>query len=184
MFLKKFGDLAAGVFFLILSIALFLAASALPPSLMGRLGSDFMPKVLAIITCILSFFQIRAGFRTMRSFQPNEGAEEEKPEYLRVLATIAAFTVYVFVIEPAGFLLSSHLGRLRTIRYSNVHRTFELRSCPHGFESLFILCVQRKNTHLSMSVLPFGAVEGIRTPMVAHTDLNRARLPIPPRPHI
>ncbi|UQT50128.1 hypothetical protein M5E87_11515 [Flavonifractor plautii] len=57
-----------------------------------------MPKVLAIITCILSFFQIRAGFRTMRSFQPNEGAEEEKPEYLRVLATIAAFTVYVFVI--------------------------------------------------------------------------------------
>ena len=39
--------------------------------------------------------------------QPNEGAEEEKPEYLRVLATIAAFTVYVFVIEPAGFLLSS-----------------------------------------------------------------------------
>ena len=50
MFLKKFGDLAAGVFFLILSIALFLAASALPPSLMGGLGSDFMPKVLAIIT--------------------------------------------------------------------------------------------------------------------------------------
>ena len=105
--MKKFGDLAAGVFFLILSIALFLAASALPPSLMGGLGSDYMPKVLAIITCILSFFQIRAGFRTMRSFQPNEGAEEEKPEYLRVLATIAAFTVYVFVIEPAGFLLSS-----------------------------------------------------------------------------
>ena len=53
---------------------------------MGGLGSDFMPKVLAIITCILSFFQIRAGFRTMRSFQPNEGAEEEKPEYLRVLS--------------------------------------------------------------------------------------------------
>ena len=44
MFLKKFGDLAAGVFFLILSIALFLAASALPPSLMGGLGSDFMPR--------------------------------------------------------------------------------------------------------------------------------------------
>ena len=25
-----------------------------------------------------------------------------------------------------------------------------------------------------------GAVKGIRTPMVSHTDLNRARLPIPP----
>ena len=55
----------------------------------------------------------------------------------------------------AGCLLGSHPSRLVTIRYSNGHRTFELRSCPHGFESLFILCVQRKNTHLSMSVLPF-----------------------------
>ena len=44
MFLKSSGS-AAGVFFLILSIALFLAASALPPSLMGDLP-DFMPKVL------------------------------------------------------------------------------------------------------------------------------------------
>ena len=35
-----------------------------------------------------------------------------------------------------GCLLGSPPGRLRTIRYSNVHRTFELRSCPHGFESL------------------------------------------------
>ena len=84
----------------------------------------------------------------------------------------------------AGCLLGSHPSRLRTIRYSNGHKTFELRSCPHGFDSLFILCVQRKNTHLSMSVLPFGAVEGIRTPMVAHTDLNRARLPIPPYPQV
>lgn len=55
----------------------------------------------------------------------------------------------------ADCLLGSHPSRLVTIRYSNGHKTFELRSCPHEFESLFILCVQRKNTHLSMSVLPF-----------------------------
>lgn len=102
MFLKKFGDLAAGVFFLILSHCPLPGGQRTAAQPDGGLGSDFMPKVLAIITCILSFFQIRAGFRTMRSFQPNEGAEEEKPEYLRVLATIAAFTVYVFVIEPAA----------------------------------------------------------------------------------
>ena len=76
----------------------------------------------------------------------------------------------------AGCLLGSPLGRLRTIRYSNVHRTFELRSCPRGFESLFILCVQRKNTHLSMSVLPFvstvrlGCLLGI--PAFLNRELN------------
>lgn len=107
MFFKKYGDLAAGIFFLVLSVALFAAANALPPSLMGGLGSDFMPKILAIVTCILSFFQIRAGFRTMRAYKPEQEAEEDKPEYLRVLATIAAFTVYVFVLGTVGFLISS-----------------------------------------------------------------------------
>lgn len=76
----------------------------------------------------------------------------------------------------AGCLLGSHPSRLRTIRYSNGHKTFELRSCPHGFESLFILCVQRKNTHLSMSVLPFvstvrlGCLLGI--PAFLNRELN------------
>ena len=107
MFFKKYGDLAAGIFFLVLSVALFAAANALPPSLMGGLGSDFMPKILAIVTCILSFFQIRAGFRTMRAYKPEQEAEEDKPEYLRVLATIAAFTVYVFVLSSVGFVISS-----------------------------------------------------------------------------
>ena len=50
----------------------------------------------------------------------------------------------------AGCLLGSHLGRLRTIRYSNVHRTFELRSCPHGFESL-LFSYESKKTSMWMS---------------------------------
>ena len=77
MIFKKYGDLAAGIFFFVLSVALFVAANALPPSLMGGLGSDFMPKILAIVTCILSFFQIRAGFHTMRTYQPAQEAEED-----------------------------------------------------------------------------------------------------------
>ena len=41
-------------------------------------------------------------------------------------------------------------GRLRTIRYSNVHRTFELRSCPHGFESLlFSYKIKKTPTRVS-----------------------------------
>ena len=33
-----------------------------------------------------------------------------------------------------------------------------------------------------MHYAQFGADKGIRTPMISHTDLNRARLPIPPYP--
>lgn len=109
MFLKKFGDLASGLLFLVLSVVVFAGASNLPPNLLGGVGSDFMPKVLAVITCILSFFRIRTGIRAMRAYDPAKEQEggEDKPEYLRVLATIAAFSAYVFLLVPLGFLVSS-----------------------------------------------------------------------------
>ena len=43
------------------------------------------------------------------------------------------------------------------------------------------LVYMHKTKQAPIGRLPcFGAVKGIRTPMVSHTDLNRARLPIPP----
>ena len=50
----------------------------------------------------------------------------------------------------AGCLLGSPLGRLRTIRYSSVHRTFELRSCPRGFESLLFSYENKKTSKMDV----------------------------------
>lgn len=107
MFFRKFGDLVVGIFFLALSIGIYVMALALPPSLMGGLGSDFMPKVLAIATGILSILHIISGVGKMKKYVPEEEAEDEKPEYLRVLATIVSFTVYVALMESVGFILTS-----------------------------------------------------------------------------
>ncbi len=58
----------------------------------------------------------------------------------------------------AGCLLGSPPGRLRTIRDSNVHRTFELRSCPHRFESLPFSYENKKTSkwrgYIKKSLLP------------------------------
>ena len=108
-YFKKYGDLAAGLLFLLLSVVIFAGASSLPPNLLGGVGSDFLPKILAIATCLLSLLEIRAGFRTMRTYDAAKEPEskEEKPEYLRVLATIASFALYAFLLVPVGFLVSS-----------------------------------------------------------------------------
>ena len=66
MFLKKYGDLAVGIAFLVLAVAMFVMAGALPPSLMGGLGSDFMPKVLAMAMAVLAVIQIITGLRKMK----------------------------------------------------------------------------------------------------------------------
>lgn len=106
MIFKKFGNLITGIFFLVLAIAVCVMSTKLPASLMGGLGSDFMPKVLAIFTGVLSIFQIISGIRTMKEYEAEE-QEMYPPEYLRVVITIVIFTVYVFTIKPVGFLLST-----------------------------------------------------------------------------
>lgn len=107
MFFKRFGDFVVGIFFLIVAIAIYVMARALPASLMGGLGSDFMPKVLAVVTGVLAVLQIISGIQKMRTFVPEDQSEEDKPEYLRVLVTIVAFTLYVALMESVGFILTS-----------------------------------------------------------------------------
>ena len=65
------------------------------------------------------------------------------------------FPIIWHFLHATGFKISIwyvfiHFGRLRTIRYSNVHRTFELRSCPHGFESLSVFVWNQKDTQMDV----------------------------------
>lgn len=108
MFLKKYGDLAVGVVFTALAVGVYVLASQLPPNLLGGVGPDFMPKILAIGMGILGILQCISGFRTAKKTDGQAGEkEEDKPEYWRVLATVIAFFIYVFSIEKLGFLICS-----------------------------------------------------------------------------
>lgn len=107
MSFKRVRDLVLGIFFLVLSIAIYVAAAHLPPSLLGGIGSDFMPRIIAVITGILSVLQILNGINELKKPEEESDAEEDKPEYIRVVLTIAAFTIYVFVLSSVGFLPST-----------------------------------------------------------------------------
>lgn len=108
MLLKKYGDLAVGIAFLVLAVVMFGMAGTLPPSLMGGLGSDFMPKVLSVAMAVLAVIQIITGLKKMKMEYTIDPIDQEfKPEYWRVLVTIAAFTVYVVVLSGVGFMISS-----------------------------------------------------------------------------
>ena len=107
MYLKKYGDLATGIVFLVIAVVFYVLAGQLPPSLLGGVGSDFVPKILAVGTGILSVLQIISGVKTMKKDFSGEAADEDRPEYITVLATVAAFGIYVTVMEKVGFLISS-----------------------------------------------------------------------------
>ena len=62
-------------------------------------------------------------------------------------------------------------------RYSIIHRMISFAARARSGSNPFTRWMYKKR---SPDGLLSGAVKGIRTPMVSHTDLNRARLPIPP----
>lgn len=108
MFLKKYGDMVIGAVFVAVALGLYVMASQLPPNLLGGVGPDFMPKIVAVGLGILGVLQIVAGLGNLKKEFEKE-AEEDRPEYLRVSATIFAFGIYVFTIELVGFLPCSIL---------------------------------------------------------------------------
>ena len=105
MFFKKYGDLVVSIFYLALGIALVLGARTLPKSKVMEIGPDFMPTVIGVLILILAGLLL---VNTLRDFKQNaEEAEPEKCDYKRVLASLAASVVYVNVLKPVGFILST-----------------------------------------------------------------------------
>lgn len=110
MFLKKYGDLTVGAVFVALAIITCVMSTQLPPNLLGGMGPEFMPKIVSGFMGVLGIIQCITGINSMRKYNPAQEKKEEsefEPEYMRVLATIVAFGVYVIAIKIIGFLVCS-----------------------------------------------------------------------------
>lgn len=110
MFFKKYGDIVVSVFFMALSGALMVMARMLPKSKVMEIGPDFMPMVIGGVTFALAaallFLSVK-NFR-MHSDEIDPGTIPDC-DYKRVLESIILVLVYVFVLKPVGFIVSTIL---------------------------------------------------------------------------
>ena len=110
MFIKKYGDLTIGIFFSVLSIAMILASIALPKSTVMEIGPDFVPLCIAILTLGLAAALIVLSLKQMKK---NAGIEiavdpsEEAPDMKRVIISFLLILIYVFIMKPVGFIVST-----------------------------------------------------------------------------
>lgn len=108
MFIKKYGDLTVGIFFVLLSIVMILAAYALPASTVMEVGPDFMPLCVGYLTLVLA---VALTVLSLKSLKENKGKtyeeDENKPDYKRVLISFVLILIYVFVMKPVGFIIST-----------------------------------------------------------------------------
>lgn len=106
MFFKKYGDIVVGIFFMVLSAVMMVMAQMLPKSKVMDIGPDFMPMVIGGATFILAALLL---FLSIKNFKLNtlelDTVSIPDCDYKRVLASILLVLIYVFMLQPVGFIV-------------------------------------------------------------------------------
>ena len=112
MFFRKYGDIITGIFYTCLGGAVIYLAKQLPKSRVMKIGPDFMPTVIGVLILILALMLL---FSSIKNFKTNAKKAESMPadtsDYKRVLASLVLVIIYVNILAPVGFILST-LGYL------------------------------------------------------------------------
>ena len=104
MFIKKYGDIIVGVFFMLLSAAMLVMAKMLPKSTVMDIGPDFMPMCIGVMTFVLAAALVFLNIKNMKIYVAQG---PEKADYKRVLTSFIIILVYVFVLKSVGFIIST-----------------------------------------------------------------------------
>ena len=108
MFIKQYGDIIVGVFFMLLSAAMLVMAKMLPKSTVMDIGPDFMPMCIGVMTFVLAAALVFLNIKNMKIYVAQAEAEgPEKADYKRVLTSFIIILVYVFVLKSVGFIIST-----------------------------------------------------------------------------
>lgn len=112
MFFRKYGDIVTGLFYAFLGGAVIYLAKQLPKSRVMKIGPDFMPMVIGVLILILALMLLFSAFKNFKANAEKAAAmPADTSDYKRVLASLVLVVIYVNILAPVGFILST-LGYL------------------------------------------------------------------------
>ena len=108
MFWKKYGDYITSVFFIGISIFMIVMARSLPKSKVMSIGPDFMPTVIGCLTLLLAIALLATTIlNSKKRKQELAVAKPEECDYRKMLTSLFLILVYVFILQPVGFIVST-----------------------------------------------------------------------------
>ncbi len=110
MFIKKYGDIIVGGFFMILSAGMMIMAKMLPKSTIMDIGPDFMPMCIGLVTFVLAAALAFLNLKNLKMRTAEaEKMEKEELDYKRMLTSFMLILVYVYLLQPVGFIVTTIL---------------------------------------------------------------------------
>lgn len=109
---QKYKDVICGGALILLGIGLFAASFGIKSVALNLIKADFFPRLDAALLVILGLILIVTGLSNVRHVQAEEA---EQPPFWKndstvsMLETLALVAVYVFLMKPVGFIISTFL---------------------------------------------------------------------------
>lgn len=108
---EKRNDICSSIVFFLFGVFIFAGSFWIPATTSDILGSRFFPRAVAVLTGILSLFQLVSAMGEMKTLKDAGVKDEKEPLKLNrpfLLTTIALFVYYVLVLG-IGFTITSVL---------------------------------------------------------------------------
>ena len=111
MFVRKYGDLITGIFFLLLSAFYFSQIGTIQIIDSGSLDAAFVPKIVAGAMFILSICMIVMSSikikREVAVFSDQEAETTPNTSWKSIIMTAVLLVVYVALFQKVGFLITT-----------------------------------------------------------------------------
>ena len=112
--LEKHEDWLVALFYLAVTIVYAMQIPSIKRTSISPINSAFLPTVLSVGMGVLTVFQVYNAVKKQRSEKADDGEEKtadsaDGPDYGRAMLTLAASLLYVALLKPLGFVISSVL---------------------------------------------------------------------------
>ena len=103
--MNKTFDRYASIIFFVLGLSIFIYAQTLTKASFGStIGPSAMPTLLSVILMFLSVIGLITAIRNK-----SDSKKGEKLDYKSFLTILGALILYVFLLEPLGYVISTFL---------------------------------------------------------------------------
>lgn len=114
--LEKYEDWLVALFYLVVTVVYTSQIPGIKHTKISPVDSRFLPAILSAGMAVLTVFQVYNAVKKHQAQKAAPAAEEteevpeaQRPEYRRAMMTLASSLLYVAILQPVGFVISSIL---------------------------------------------------------------------------
>jgi putative tricarboxylic transport membrane protein len=148
-------EIAVGSILIFISSSILLWGRSLVEGGMSTgVNSLFLPHIIAILVIALSGLMIFSAIKSKSDIQPSERTDEPKGGYIEIGKYVAAFLIYLLILQYIGFMLSTFLMMFFVMYQMGGRKWFIMLAIAISASViLYYACY-----HLLHVMLPFGSI--------------------------